>query len=229
MRLLLVLSVLTALTACGDDEEAAEAEASVETAQESTPDQEATPAASVDLQAVVDTKLYGFRKVPDRTKVVGRVAVGTFISAKKTKLGSHTLLEVTVSPCAGCTPTSEEKTWELKAKHLVAAKKKIDDSAIFEVEKVTWKKTKGMGFYSFLFDARKRARVKVYKAEHAYGARFTDGQSLVEVKAFPCDEKGHPYAKSREVLLKSATKKALKKTVRHAWMKLVKHFPGIGS
>ena len=229
MRLPWFLLILVALAGCGDEEEASEAEAPAEAVQGSTTSEETVPASSLNLQAVVDTKLYGFRKVPDRTKVAGRVAVGTFISAKKTKTGSHTLLEVTVSPCAGCTPTSEEKTWQLKAKHLLAAKKKIDESAIFEVEKITWKKTQGMGFYSFLFDARKRARGKIYKAEHAYGARFTDGQSLVEVKAIPCDEKGHPFAKSREALLKSATKRALKKTVRHAWMKLAKHFPGIGS
>ena len=228
MRRVSLLFVLMVVAACGEDEESAAAAAAADSAASSSKTK-GFQGPVIDLQAVVDTKLYGFRKVPERTTVTGRVAVGTYIASKKGKSGAHLLLEVTVGPCAGCTPTSEKKTWDLKTKHLLAAKRKIDSSSVLETEKVSWKGTEGIGMYSLLFDAKKRARGKIFQAEHAYAARFTDGYNLVEVKALPCNEKGHPFAKTREALVKATTKKDLKRTVRRAWAKLAKHFPTVGN
>ena len=228
MRTLTWIVLALVMCSCGEEEETAAAEADEAVAAESTTSKSA-PVPSLNLQAVVDTKIYGFRKVPERTKVVASAAVGTYVSAKKGKAGSHIRLELTVSSCAGCTPTAEEKTWELKMKHLLAAKRKLDESAVLEFEKVGWKGSQGVGTYTLLFNTTKRSRDKSYQAEHAYAARFTDGRNLIELKASPCDEKGHPFAKSRGVLAKSATKKELKKTVRRAWAKFKKHFPALGS
>jgi hypothetical protein len=221
----LVLSCLSCvlLAGCGEDESDAEDEASSdEQAQGSAQNTEET-VPSVDLAALVDTKLYGLRKVPDRTKVKGRIAVGTYVSSKKNKAGAHWLVEVTVSPCRGCTPASEKKAWKFQTENLLRAKRKIDPSAVLEMEEVTWNKVVGTAHYSFLFKAKKSARGKIYQAEHAYTARFSDAHHLLEVKASPCDSQGHPFAKTREQLFKAATKKDLKRATKRVWLKLSKY------
>jgi hypothetical protein len=208
---------------CGEDDSAAEDEAqSDEQAQEGGKNS-GDSAPSLDLAALVDTKLYGLRNVPDRTKVKGRIAVGTYVSSKKNKAGSHWLVEVTVSPCRGCTPASEQKAWKFQTENLLRAKRKIDSSAVFEMEKVTWKEVVGTAHYSFLFKAKKSARGKIYQAEHAYTARFSDAHYLLEVKTSPCDSQGHPFAKTREQLFKAATKKELKRATKRVWLKLSKY------
>ena len=228
MRFLSLLLVLSLFIACGEEEEAAEAETE-EAAATAAAAESGETGPSLDLQSIVGTKLYGFRKIPDRMMVKGRVAVGTYISAKKNKAGAHLLLELTVSPCAGCTPTSEEKMWKRQTTQLLKAKRLVDKEAILEMEKVKWTGSAGYGHYSLLFKAKKRGRAKSFQAEHAYAARFNDGHHLVELKVSPCDDKGHPFAKTREELVKAATKTSLKKTVRRAWAKLGKHFPPLGT
>lgn len=218
------------LVACGDEEtqQQVENESATESEEKEAPTSEEPAGPAFDLKAVLDTKLYGFRPLPERMKVAESVAVGTYVTARQSPTGAHLKLEVTISPCAGCTPTTDRRMWKLKTQHLLRARQKIDESANLEWEQVTWSGKAGIGTYSLLFGAKKAARGKVFQAEHAYSARFTDGSHLVELKASPSNAEGHPFATSRVELTKATTKKVLKKTVRHAWAKIGKHFPGIG-
>jgi hypothetical protein len=221
-RLVLALSALLVICACGSDETSEEAGALA--GPQATVDK--TPQfGAADLNVIAATKIYGFRRVDERSKVLGHIGMSVYITKTPQKNGIHILAQVTVMPCVGCLPVDEEDRWQFKTKTLLRVKKKKDPAAVYRLEKVSLGGTTAFANYSLSFSTHKTPRGTAYRGDHSYTLRFNNGRNDLEIKISPCDAGGHPFAKSRKELTQALTKKTLKKYAKRVWKKFKKFFP----
>jgi len=214
----LALCALLVICACGSDD-SDEALAGPQ-----APVAEKTHFEPADLDAISATKIYGFRRMDERSKVLGHIGMTVYISKTPQKNGIYLLAEVTIMPCVGCLPLDEEDRWKFKTKTLLRVKKKKDPAAIYLLENISLGGTKAFANYSLSFSMHKTPRGKAYRGDHSYTLRFNNGRNDLEIKISPCDADGHPFAKSRGELERALTKKILKKHAKRVWKKFKKYF-----